>query len=83
MFAIPFYCGVSSALNMFGWFEFSQISIFLFVIGSALGTYTLLYVYASSAIKIQSKASLLTKNLNYVLSLLTAIVAIFTLINIL
>ncbi len=83
MFAIPFYCGVSSALNMFGWMKFDQTSIILFVIGSALGTYSLLYVYASSAIKIQKKASLLTKNLNYILSILTALVAIMTFINLL
>ena len=83
MFAIPFYCGVSSVLNMLGWLEFNQMNILLFVIGSAFGTYVLLYVYASSAVKIQSRASLLTKNLNYVLSVLTAIVAIVTLINLL
>ncbi len=83
MFAIPFYCGVSSTLNMFGWMKFDQTSIILFVIGSALGTYSLLYIYASSAIKIQKRASLLTKNLNYILSILTALVAILTFINLL
>ncbi len=83
MFAIPFYCGVSSALNMFGWLKFNQTDIILFVIGSALGTYSLLYVYASSAIKIQKKASLITKNLNYILSILTALIAFVTLINLL
>jgi len=82
MFAIPFYCGISSALNMFGWLQFNQINIISFVIGSALGTYSLLYVYASSAIKISSKASLLTKNLNYILSFITATIAIITLIDI-
>lgn len=83
MFAIPFYCGVSSALNMFGLFEFNQANILLFVIGSALGTYSLLYVYASAAIKIQKKATLLTKNLNYILSGLTAFIALVTFIKIL
>jgi len=83
MFAIPFYCGVSSALNMFGWLKFNQASIILFVIGSAIGTYSLLYVYASSALKIQKRASVLTKNLNYILSILTALVAILTFINLL
>lgn len=82
MFAIPFYCGVSSTLNMFGWLEFNQINIILFVIGSALGTYSLLHVYASFAIKINSKVSILTKNLNYILSFITATVAIITLIDI-
>jgi threonine/homoserine/homoserine lactone efflux protein len=83
MFAVPFYCGVSSALKMFGLFEFNQTNILLFVIGSALGTYSLLYVYASSAIKIHKKASLLTKNLNYILSGLTAFIALVTLIKML
>ncbi len=83
MFAIPFYCGVSSALNMFGWIKFNQINIIFFVVGSALGTYSLLHIYASSAVKIQHKASLITKNLNYILSVLTAIMALVTLINIL
>ena len=83
MFAIPFYCSVSSAINMFGLFEFNQANILLFVIGFALGTYSLLYVYASSAIKIQKKATLLTKNLNYFLSGLTAFVAIVTFIKML
>lgn len=81
MFAIPFYCGVSSVLNMMGLLEFNAISLLLFVIGSAIGTYSLHYVYASSAIKIQSRASLLTKNLNYFLSILTAMVALLTFIN--
>jgi len=81
MFAVPFYCGVGSALKMFGLFEFSQTTIIIFVIGSAFGTYSLLYVYASSAIKIQKKAILLTKNLNYILSGLTAVIALITFIK--
>ncbi len=82
MFAIPFYCGVSSALNMSGWLSFNQSTILLFVIGSTLGTFSLLYVYAYSAIKISKKAHLLTKNLNYILSALTGIVALITLFKI-
>jgi len=81
MFAIPFYCAISGGLNIIGWLEFNQISIILFVIGSALGTYNLLCVYVRNATKIQSKVSLVTKNLNYALSILTAVVAIATLIN--
>ncbi len=83
MFAIPFYCGVSSVLNMLGWLEFNQTNILLFVIGSSLGTYSVLHLYANAAVKIQSRASLLTKNLNYILSILTGIVALLTFINLL
>ena len=83
MFAIPFYCGVGSTLNMSGWINFESSNVLLFVIGSAIGTYALHYSYAASAIKIQKKARLLTKNLNYFLSVLTAVIAIFSLIKIL
>ena len=83
MFAIPFYCGVSSALNMSGWINFEQQSIFLFVAGAAIGTYALLYVYAQSAVKIREKAGLLAKNLNYILSILTATIAIVSLLKVL
>lgn len=83
MFAIPFYCGVGSALNIFGLLDFDQISIVLFVVGSALGTFMLLYAYASSAIRIQSKAGILTKNLNLILGIVTGLVSIITIVNLL
>lgn len=82
MFAIPFYCGVSSALNMSGWINFEQSSILIFVLGSAIGTYALHYVYALSAVKVRERASLLTKNLNYILSALTGVIAIVSLLKI-
>jgi len=83
MFAIPFYCAISSSLNMSGWINFKQSSIALFVVGAALGTYALHYLYVESAIKVRQQAQLLTKNLNYILSILTAVVALISLIKIL
>lgn len=79
MFAIPFYCGVGSTLNSAGWLPLDNLSILFFVIGSTLGTFSLLMVYANTAEKIQKKAAFLSKNLNYALSLLTATIAIVTL----
>lgn len=83
MFAIPFYCGVGSALNSVGWLNLDDLTIILFVLGSAAGTFALLGVYANSARLINNKAKILSKNLNYALSLLTAFVAVITLIRIL
>ncbi|MDJ0646532.1 MAG: LysE family transporter [Flavobacteriaceae bacterium] len=83
MFAIPFYCGVSSTLSMSGWINFEQFNILIFIFGSAIGTYALLYVYAQSAIKIKEKAGQLTKHLNYILSALTGTIALVSLLKIL
>ncbi len=83
MFSIPFYCGVTTALDVAGWLQFSQQNIIIFVFGSALGTFTLLYMYANFAKTIQLKSKGLAKNLNLILSILTGVLAFFTLISIL
>lgn len=83
MFAIPFYCGVTTALDVAGWLQFSQQNITTFVIGSSIGTFTLLYMYANYAKIIQKKSKGLTKNLNLILSILTGVLALITLIKIL
>jgi len=82
MFSIPFYCGVTTALDVAGWLKFSQQNIMGFVIGSALGTFSLLYMYANYAKIIQLKSKGLAKNLNLILSILTGVLAFITLINI-
>jgi threonine/homoserine/homoserine lactone efflux protein len=82
MFSIPFYCGVTTALDVAGWLQFSRQNILIFVVGSALGTFSLLYLYANYAKTIQLKSKGLAKNLNLILSILTGILAITTFIKI-
>jgi threonine/homoserine/homoserine lactone efflux protein len=82
MFAIPFYCGVTTALDVAGWLQFSNNNIITFVIGSALGTFALLYMYANFAKIIQLKSKRISKNLNLILSILTGGLALVTLIKI-
>lgn len=82
MFSIPFYCGVTTALNVVGWLKFSPQNIMVFVLASALGTFVLLYLYAHYAKLIQMKSKGLAKNLNLTLSILTGVLAFITLINI-
>lgn len=82
MFSIPFYCGITTALDVAGWLRFSQQNIMGFVIGSALGSFSLLYMYANYAKIIQAKSKGLAKNLNLILSVLTGVLAFITLINI-
>jgi len=82
MFSIPFYCGITTALDVAGWLEFSQAYIISFVIGSAIGTFLLLFMYLNYAEKIQLKSKGLSKNLNLILSVLTAVLALVTLIKV-
>jgi len=82
MFSIPFYCGVTTALDVAGWLIFTKQNILFFVIGSAIGTFALLAMYANYAKVIQLKSKGLTKNINLILSVLTGGLALVTLIKI-
>ncbi|AOW21084.1 LysE family transporter [Urechidicola croceus] len=81
MFAIPFYVGVTTILDLYGWFDFSQLNILLFAIGSAIGTYSLLVTYANFANKIQVRIKGLIKNINLILSILTGVIAVISFLN--
>ena len=83
MFAIPFFSGVIVSLDVFNFFNFDVFSILFFIIGSFLGTFYILFLYGKFAKKIQQKTGKLTKNINLILAILTALVALFTLIKIL
>jgi len=80
MFSIPFYCGVSTALDTAGWVALTQQNILIFVIGAAIGTFLILNVYVLSATFIQKKAAIISKNINYILSFLTFVLGLYTLI---
>jgi len=83
MFSIPFYCGITTVLNVAGWLQFSRQNSIIFVVGSAIGTFTLLYLYLYFAKEIQLKSLILAKNLNLILSVLAGVMALFTLIKLL
>lgn len=83
MFSIPFYCGVGAAFNMYDWLELDTVSVLLFTLGAALGTYLILYSYILFAEKIKSKIARFSKYFNYILSAITGIVAVISLIKML
>jgi threonine/homoserine/homoserine lactone efflux protein len=82
MFAIPFYCGVVAFLDVFKWFCFETSPIVSFVVGTAVGTFTILFFYVKYAHKIQKKTGKLTQDINLVLSILTAVVALISILKI-
>ena len=81
MFAIPFYFGITTALDNLGWLHLSQNNIPFFVIGSAIGTFMLLYFYSFLAKNIQINSVRTSTKLNLVLSMLTGLLAIITFIK--
>ena len=81
MFAIPFFCGIIVALDLFELFSFEVFAILFFILGTIFGTFYILFVYARFANIIQQKTGKLTKDINIVLSVLTALVAVITFIK--
>ena len=81
MFSVSFYCGVTTALDMAGWVQFTQNNTILFAIGSSLGTFVLLYAYINFAKVMQQKSNTIAQNLNLILSVLTGVVALLAFFN--
>ena len=81
MFAIPFFCGIIVALDLFELFSFEIFPILFFILGTIFGTFCILFVYARFANIIQQKTGKLTKDINIILSVLTALIAVITLIK--
>jgi threonine/homoserine/homoserine lactone efflux protein len=81
MFGIPFFGGIVATLNSFNLFSFHLISILFFILGSVLGTFYILFLYGKFAKIIQKKTGKLTKDINIILAILTALVAIITFIK--
>ena len=80
MFAIPFFCGIIVALDLFELFSFEVFPIFFFILGTILGTFCILFDNPKEQ-RIQQKTGKLTKDINIILSVLTALVAVITFIK--
>ncbi|PQJ76830.1 LysE family transporter [Polaribacter glomeratus] len=81
MFSIPFFCGSVATLDAFKLFSFNSSAVLFFVVGSLIGTFYILYLYGKFAKIIQKKTGELTKDINLILSILTGLVAVFTIIK--
>lgn len=81
MFAIPFFCGVAVLLDTFKLFSFDILSKIFFTLGSVVGAFYILYLYGKFAKIIQKKTGKLTKDINLILAILTALVAIISLVK--
>lgn len=83
MFAIPFYFGVTSFLVMMHWYKFTLINNIFFVLGSAVGTFSILLLYAYLAKKIENKIEYLANQMDLVLGIITGLIVIINVIDVL
>lgn len=81
MFAIPFFAGTAILLDSFQLFGYDFLSILFFTVGSIIGTLYILFLYGKFAKIFQKKTGKLTKDINLILSVLTAAVAVFSIIK--
>ncbi|MCB4798518.1 LysE family transporter [Neotamlana laminarinivorans] len=82
VFPIPFQAYMTITLASFGWLDFNPSSIIAYVLGTASGSFIVLYLYMTFFDKISEKKFTSQKNMNYIIGGVTAIIAIITLINI-
>lgn len=79
MFAIPWYAFTSLMMASKDWFVYDLLSIVLFSLSAASGTYFVFYLYASYFKKIEHKLSFIVQNINFFIAFLTGLVAISSL----
>lgn len=79
MFAIPWYALTSLMMASKELFQYDIISILLFSLAAALGTYFVFYLYAKFFKLIEHKLTFIVQNINFLIAALTGIVAISSL----
>jgi len=79
MFAIPWYAITSLMMASKDLFQYDMISIVLFSLAAAVGTYFVFYLYARFFKLIEHKLTFIVKNINFLIAALTGFVAISSL----
>lgn len=81
-FPVPYHAYMSITMVSFRWMTFSATDIIAYVAGAVSGTFVMLYVYIFFFDKIKSKKLTSPKMMNRSIGVITAIVALITLINV-
>jgi len=82
IFPIPYFVAVGAAINVGGDLSYNWMLILTFIIAASLGTFTTLYFYVLSFIRIEDKTEVFTKYSNYFMAALMLVLVIITLIRI-
>ena len=82
LLTIPYYSGLNAMWNASGWIKYEVTDILIFVLAAGLGTFSVLYLYVFYFNKLEQRSDGFSKNSNYILSALMAILLMVTLIRI-
>lgn len=82
IFPIPYFCAIAGGFNVGVGISYNWFKIIAFAIAASLGSFTSLYLYVLSFIKIESKAEKFAKYSNYFMAGLMLILIIVTIFRI-
>ncbi len=82
VFPIPYQAYMSMTLATFGLMAFDATNISSYVTGAAMGTFVMLYIYIFFFDKIKSQRLTSQKNMYLSIGIITALIALITLINV-
>ncbi|GGW47195.1 LysE family transporter [Arenibacter certesii] len=83
LLTIPYYSGLNAMWNASGWIKFQFKDIATFILAAGCGTFAVLYLYTIYFTKLETKSNRFSKNSNYILSVLMALLLVITFIRIL
>ena len=78
LFPIPYYVFVSVTLSAYGYFFFTSHDIYFFVLGVAMGSSTVFYIYILFFKKQKKSTSFLIEKGNCIIGTITGLVSIIT-----
>ena len=83
IFPIPYFCAIAGGFNVGVGVSYNWFKIVAFASAAALGSFTSLYLYVLSFIKIEKKAEKFAKYSNYFMAALMAVLVVITIVRIL
>lgn len=78
LLTIPYYSGLNAMWKTSGWINFEIADIVTFILAAGLGTFAVLYLYTIYFYKLETKNNTFSRNSNYILSALMAILFVIT-----
>lgn len=83
VFPIPFQSYMTITFASLGWLHFDKTSSFSYIMGAGTGAFIILYIYIFFFDKIKDKKITSPKNMNYLIGIITGLVAVISLIDLL
>lgn len=81
VFPIPYYAFLSLYFSTFMFDFFTESAGLFFIVGAVSGTGIVYYLYAALFKKMEDKVQFFIKNVNFIIALITGIVAFITIFN--